>query len=104
MPLPMYGSLPHLDQLKVFQRTPNDCRKIIVATNIAETSITIPNIVYVIDCGFAKIPWFQVETQTNSLIVTQVSKASADQRAGRAGRVRRGRAYRYSLFAFDYCT
>ncbi|XP_001605302.1 probable ATP-dependent RNA helicase DHX35 [Nasonia vitripennis] len=94
MPLPMYGSLPNNEQLKVFWRTPNDSRKIVVATNIAETSITIPNVVYVIDCGFVKLPWFDIETHTNSLIVAPVSKASADQRAGRAGRVRSGKAYR----------
>ncbi|KAJ8678997.1 hypothetical protein QAD02_014784 [Eretmocerus hayati] len=94
VPLPMYGSLPYSDQLKVFHRAQNGTRKIVVATNIAETSITIPNIVFVIDCGFVKLPWFDVETQTNSLIVAPVSKASADQRAGRAGRVRPGKVYR----------
>ncbi|XP_034933908.1 probable ATP-dependent RNA helicase DHX35 [Chelonus insularis] len=94
LPLPMYGSLPNSEQLKVFWKAPKDTRKIIVATNIAETSITIPNIVYVIDCGFIKIPWFEVETQTNTLVVAPVSKASADQRAGRAGRTQSGKAYR----------
>ncbi|XP_076176030.1 putative ATP-dependent RNA helicase DHX35 isoform X2 [Ptiloglossa arizonensis] len=93
-PLAMYGSLPNSEQLKVFWRAAKDTRKVIVATNIAETSITIPNIVYVIDCGFVKIPWFEAETQTNSLVIVPVSKASADQRAGRAGRVRTGKAYR----------
>ncbi|XP_034189179.2 putative ATP-dependent RNA helicase DHX35 isoform X1 [Osmia lignaria lignaria] len=94
LPLAMYGSLPNSEQLKVFWRAAKDTRKVIVATNIAETSITIPNIVYVIDCGFVKIPWYEVETQTNSLVIVPVSKASADQRAGRAGRVRTGKAYR----------
>ncbi|XP_063980646.1 probable ATP-dependent RNA helicase DHX35 [Diachasmimorpha longicaudata] len=102
MPLAMYGSLPNAEQLKVFWRAPKDTRKIIVATNIAETSITISNIVYVIDCGFAKIPWFDVDTQTDSLIVAPVSKASANQRAGRAGRVQSGKAYRlYTEKAYD---
>uniref|UniRef100_A0ABD2VZY6 RNA helicase n=1 Tax=Trichogramma kaykai TaxID=54128 RepID=A0ABD2VZY6_9HYME len=101
LPLPMYGSLPYKDQLRVFQRAPNDTRKVIVATNIAETSITIPNITCVIDCGFVKLPWFDVETQTNSLIVAPVSQASADQRAGRAGRHRPGKVYRlYTEEAF----
>ncbi|KOX74135.1 putative ATP-dependent RNA helicase DHX35 [Melipona quadrifasciata] len=90
----MYGSLPNSEQLKVFWRAAKDTRKVIVATNIAETSITIPNIVYVIDCGFVKIPWYEAETQTNSLVIVPVSKASADQRAGRAGRVQTGKAYR----------
>lgn len=48
-----------------------------------------------VDCGFVKIPWYETETQTNSLVIVPVSKASADQRAGRAGRVRTGKAYRY---------
>ncbi|XP_076636538.1 putative ATP-dependent RNA helicase DHX35 isoform X1 [Colletes latitarsis] len=94
LPLAMYGSLPNSEQLKVFWRAAKDTRKVIVATNIAETSITIPNIVYVIDCGFVKVPWFEAETQTNSLVIVPVSKASANQRAGRAGRVRSGKAYR----------
>ncbi|XP_044016696.1 probable ATP-dependent RNA helicase DHX35 isoform X2 [Aphidius gifuensis] len=102
MPLAMYGSLPNSEQLKVFWLAPRDTRKIIIATNIAETSITIPNINYVIDCGFVKIPWFEIETQTNSLIIAPVSKASANQRAGRAGRVRSGKAYRlYSEEAYN---
>ncbi|CAG5093770.1 Similar to DHX35: Probable ATP-dependent RNA helicase DHX35 (Homo sapiens) [Cotesia congregata] len=58
MPLPMYGSLPNADQLKVFWKAPNNTRKVVIATNIAETSITIPNIVYIIDSGFAKIPLY----------------------------------------------
>ncbi|XP_020295918.1 probable ATP-dependent RNA helicase DHX35 [Pseudomyrmex gracilis] len=94
LPLPMYGSLPNSEQLKVFWRAAKDTRKVIVATNIAETSITIPNVVYVIDSGFVKIPWFDTETQTDNLVIVPVSKASADQRAGRAGRVRTGKAYR----------
>ncbi|XP_076750371.1 putative ATP-dependent RNA helicase DHX35 isoform X2 [Xylocopa sonorina] len=94
LPLAMYGSLPNSEQLKVFWRAAKDTRKVIVATNIAETSITIPNIVYVIDCGFVKLPWYETETQTNSLIIVPVSKASANQRAGRAGRVRTGETYR----------
>nr|XP_050855532.1 probable ATP-dependent RNA helicase DHX35 [Vespula vulgaris]XP_050855534.1 probable ATP-dependent RNA helicase DHX35 [Vespula vulgaris]XP_050855535.1 probable ATP-dependent RNA helicase DHX35 [Vespula vulgaris] len=93
-PLAMYGSLPNNEQLKVFWRAAKDTRKVIVATNIAETSITIPNVVYVIDCGFVKMPWFEPETQTNSLTIVPVSKASADQRAGRAGRVQSGKTYR----------
>ncbi|XP_076376385.1 putative ATP-dependent RNA helicase DHX35 isoform X1 [Megalopta genalis] len=94
LPLAMYGSLPNSEQLKVFWRAAKDTRKVVVATNIAETSITIPNIVYVIDCGFVKIPWFEADTQTNSVVIVPVSRASADQRAGRAGRVRTGKAYR----------
>ncbi|XP_067007183.1 probable ATP-dependent RNA helicase DHX35 [Anabrus simplex] len=92
--LPMYGSLPNSEQLKVFRYTPRGLRKIVIATNIAETSITIPGIVYVIDCGFMKIRWFNPETHTDTLVVVPVSQASAEQRAGRAGRIRSGKAYR----------
>ncbi|XP_051160158.1 probable ATP-dependent RNA helicase DHX35 [Leptopilina boulardi] len=94
LPLAMYGSLPNTEQLKVFWKAPKNTRKIIVATNIAETSITVPNVVYVIDSGFVKLPWFDSETLSNSLVVAPISKASADQRLGRAGRVRAGRVYR----------
>lgn len=94
MVLPMYGSLPYHQQLKVFKRAPDGFRKIIVATNIAETSVTIPGIVYIVDCGFVKIKWYNTETHTDNLITVPISKSSADQRAGRAGRVRSGKVYR----------
>lgn len=94
LPLPMYGSLPYGDQLKVFRPTPRGLRKVVVATNIAETSITISGVVYVIDCGFMKLRWFNPETQVDSLVLVPTSRASADQRTGRAGRVRSGKAFR----------
>ncbi|XP_067128593.1 probable ATP-dependent RNA helicase DHX35 [Centruroides vittatus] len=92
--LPMYGALPASDQMKVFQSTPNNVRKIVVATNIAEASLTINGIVFVIDCGFVKLRCYNPYTNTDSLIVVPVSQASAEQRAGRAGRVRFGKVYR----------
>lgn len=109
--LPMYGCLPHYEQLKVFRRAPDGYRKVVVATNVAETSITIPGIVHgeirswqktfcnlfpflVIDCGFVKLKWFNNETHTDSLMILPVSLASANQRAGRAGRVKSGKVYR----------
>lgn len=92
--LPMYGALPASDQLKVFQSTPKNVRKIVVATNIAEASLTINGIVYVIDCGFVKLRCYNPYTNTDSLIVVPISQASAEQRAGRAGRVRFGKVYR----------
>lgn len=92
--LPMYGSLPYPDQLKVFRSCDKKERKVILSTNIAETSVTIPGIVYVIDCGFVKMRWFSTDTHTDRLVVVPVSKASAEQRAGRAGRVRAGKCYR----------
>ncbi|CAL8142751.1 unnamed protein product [Orchesella dallaii] len=94
LPLPMYGSLPARDQLRVFQHTPKGARKVVVATNIAETSITISGIVYVIDCGFVKMRWFNPDTFTDSLVVVPISKASAEQRAGRGGRTAPGKVYR----------
>lgn len=92
--LPLYGSLSTNDQLKVFQRTPNSTRKIIVATNIAETSLTINGIVHVIDCGFMKLKAYNPRLGCESLITVPISKTNADQRAGRAGRYRSGHAYR----------
>lgn len=94
LPLPMYGSLPARDQLRVFQHTPKASRKVVVATNIAETSITISGIVYVVDCGFVKMRWYNPKTFTDSLVVVPISKASAEQRAGRAGRTQLGKVYR----------
>ncbi|CAH1778822.1 unnamed protein product, partial [Owenia fusiformis] len=90
----MYGSLPASEQMKVFERTPRNVRKIVVATNIAEASITINGIVYIVDCGFVKIKAYNPKSGIESLVVTEVSQASAEQRAGRAGRVRSGKAYR----------
>ncbi|XP_037929439.1 probable ATP-dependent RNA helicase DHX35 [Teleopsis dalmanni] len=92
--LPMYGGLPSRDQLKVFFTLAKGVRKVVLATNIAETSITIPGIVYVIDCGFVKVKWYNPESSSDSLVVVPVSKATAVQRAGRAGRVRAGKVYR----------
>lgn len=92
--VPMHGSLPAAEQMKAFERTPKNCRKIVVATNIAETSITINGIVYIVDCGFVKLRTYHPKTGIESLVVVPVSQASANQRAGRAGRVRAGKAYR----------
>ncbi|EEB11960.1 ATP-dependent RNA helicase, putative [Pediculus humanus corporis] len=92
--LPMHGSLPYGDQLKVFRPAKQYQRKVIISTNIAETSVTIPGIVYVIDSGFVKIRWFKPETGIDSLSIVPISQASANQRAGRAGRNCRGKAYR----------
>ena len=92
--LPMYSMLPFYDQLKVFEQFPKSVRKVVVATNIAETSVTINGIVYVVDCGFVKLRFYNTKTCTNSLIVVPISQASAEQRAGRAGRTRPGKAFR----------
>ncbi|KAL0273842.1 UNVERIFIED_CONTAM: hypothetical protein PYX00_006419 [Menopon gallinae] len=92
--LPMHGSLPNSEQLKVFRPAEQDHRKVIIATNIAETSVTINGIVYVVDCGFVKMRWFNPDTFTDSLVVVPISKSSAQQRAGRAGRMRTGKVFR----------
>ena len=94
MVLPIYSALPAEMQVKIFQPTPPGARKLILATNIAETSLTIDNIVYVIDPGFCKQNSFNPKTGMESLQVVPISQASADQRAGRAGRVKPGKCYR----------
>ncbi len=86
--LPMYGRLAALDQRRIFRHT--SVQKIVVATNVAETSITVPGIKYVIDSGLARIARYNVKSHTKALPVSPISRASADQRAGRAGRVRSG--------------
>ncbi|XP_026477654.1 probable ATP-dependent RNA helicase DHX35 [Ctenocephalides felis] len=92
--LPMYGSLPNNDQLKVFFKTPRGKRKVILATNIAETSVTIPGIVYVVDCGYMKLKVFNPAAHVDNLVIVPISKANGVQRAGRAGRIQPGKVYR----------
>jgi len=102
MVLPLYGGLSIQEQLKVFQRTPPNTRKVVVSTNVAEASVTINGIVYVIDCGFVKLRAYNGSTGLDSLVITPTSQASAGQRAGRAGRVRSGKAFRlYSEEEFE---
>jgi len=93
--LPLFARLPAKEQSRIF--TPLNGRKIIVATNIAETSITIPGIKYVIDTGLARISRYSPHSRTTSLPVVPISKSSADQRKGRCGRVENGVCIR--LFA-----
>uniref|UniRef100_A0A5S6R3J9 RNA helicase n=1 Tax=Trichuris muris TaxID=70415 RepID=A0A5S6R3J9_TRIMR len=92
--VPIYGAMPFKEQIKVFDSSPSGTRKVVVATNIAEASVTVPGIVYVIDCGFVKLRAVHPQTGIESLVVVPISKASAEQRAGRAGRIRYGKAYR----------
>uniref|UniRef100_A0A2K6G1S3 RNA helicase n=1 Tax=Propithecus coquereli TaxID=379532 RepID=A0A2K6G1S3_PROCO len=100
--LPMYAGLPSFEQMKVFERVSRSVRKVIVATNVAETSITISGVVYVIDCGFVKLRAYNPRTAIECLVVVPVSQASANQRAGRGGRSRSGKCYRlYTEEAFD---
>ena len=86
--LPLFARLTAVEQSRVFKRMAQ--RKIIVATNVAETSLTIPGIKYVIDSGLARISRYSPRTRTTSLPVTAVSRSSADQRKGRCGRMQDG--------------
>ncbi|ODM92125.1 putative pre-mRNA-splicing factor ATP-dependent RNA helicase DHX16 [Orchesella cincta] len=98
---PIYANLPSEMQAKIFEPTPPGARKVVLATNIAETSLTIDNIIYVIDPGFCKENSYNPRTGMESLIVTPISKASANQRAGRAGRVAAGKCFRlYTAWAY----
>jgi ATP-dependent helicase HrpA len=86
--LPLFARLTAADQAKVFSA--RAARKIIVATNIAETSLTIPGIKYVVDTGLARVSQYNPRTRTTALPVIDISKSSADQRMGRCGRVQNG--------------
>lgn len=98
---PIYANLPPDQQAKIFEPTPKGSRKVVLATNIAETSITIDGIVYVIDPGYVKENVYNPRSGMESLVVVQCSQASADQRAGRAGRVQAGKCFRlYTKWAF----
>ncbi len=92
--VPLYGRLGKEEQESVFLPTPRGKTKVAVATNIAETSVTIDGITAVIDSGLAKINHYNPRTFTSSLVETPISKASCNQRRGRAGRTRPGTCYR----------
>ncbi|KAM8975829.1 ATP-dependent RNA helicase DHX33 [Pelodytes ibericus] len=92
--MPLYASLPHSQQLRVFQSAPKDHRKVILSTNIAETSITIAGIKYVVDTGMVKAKKYNPDSGLEVLAVQRVSKAQAWQRTGRAGREDSGICYR----------
>ncbi|XP_034462074.1 ATP-dependent RNA helicase DHX33 [Hippoglossus hippoglossus] len=100
--IPLYASLPPAQQLRVFQLAPKGCRKVILSTNIAETSLTISGIKYVIDTGMVKAKRFNPDSGLEVLAVQRVSKAQAWQRSGRAGREDSGSCYRlYTEQEFD---
>jgi ATP-dependent RNA helicase DHR2 len=92
--LPLYAALPSAAQQRVFQPTPKFTRKIILSTNIAETSITVPGIRHVIDTGKAKQRLFRPSLNLDTLLTVPISRSSANQRSGRAGRDSPGTAYR----------
>ncbi|CAH0058780.1 unnamed protein product [Clonostachys solani] len=98
---PIYANLPSDLQAKIFEPTPENARKVVLATNIAETSLTIDGIVYVIDPGYVKENVYNPATGMSNLVVVPCSRASAGQRSGRAGRVGPGKCFRlYTKFAY----
>lgn len=99
--LPIYSTLPSEMQSRIFEPAPPGARKVVLATNIAETSITIDGIYYVVDPGFSKQNAYDPRLGMDSLVVTPISQAQAQQRAGRAGRTGPGKCYRlYTEAAF----
>ncbi|KAG0170801.1 DEAH-box ATP-dependent RNA helicase prp22 [Apophysomyces sp. BC1034] len=95
---PLYASLETYDQKAVFELPQNGVRKVVFATNVAQTSVTIPGIRYVVDSGFVKEKSYDANTGMDALLVTEISQAAATQRAGRAGK-----AYRlYNPESFDH--
>ena len=92
--LPVYSALPSEMQTKIFEPAPPGSRKVVIATNIAEASLTIDGIYYVVDPGFVKQKAYNPKVGMDSLVVVPISQASARQRAGRAGRTGPGKCYR----------
>lgn len=100
--LPVYSALPSEMQSRIFEPAPPGSRKVVIATNIAETSITIDGIYYVVDPGFVKLNAYDPKLGMDSLIISPISQAQAKQRAGRAGRTGPGKCYRlYTEQAFQ---
>ncbi|PHH69289.1 hypothetical protein CDD82_7858 [Ophiocordyceps australis] len=99
--LPIYSQMPADLQAKIFERAPPGVRKCIVATNIAETSLTVDGIKYVVDGGYSKLKVYNAKMGMDTLQITPISQANASQRSGRAGRTGPGKAFRlYTEKAF----
>lgn len=92
--LPIYSQLPSDLQAKIFQKSADGVRKCVVATNIAETSLTVDGIIYVIDSGYCKLKVYNPRIGMDALQIYPISQANANQRSGRAGRTGPGQAYR----------
>jgi ATP-dependent helicase HrpA len=100
--VPLYSRLSAADQHKVFSSHPSTVRRVVLATNVAETSLTVPGIAYVVDTGVARISRYSVRTKVQRLPIEPISQASANQRSGRCGRVSDGIAIRlYSEEDFE---
>lgn len=91
--LPVHSNIPMMDQKAIFQQPPAGVRKIVLATNIAETSITVNDIVHVVDSGLHKEERYDLKTKVSCLETVWVSRANVIQRRGRAGRCQSGFAY-----------
>lgn len=101
--LPIYSQMPADLQAKIFKSASENSRKVIVATNIAETSLTVDGIMYVIDTGYCKLKVYNPKIGMDALQITPISQANANQRSGRAGRTGAGTCYRlYTEQAFNY--
>lgn len=99
--LPIYSQMPADLQAKIFEATDDGRRKVIVATNIAETSLTVDGILYVVDAGYCKLKVYNSKVGMDALQITPISQANANQRTGRAGRTGAGFCYRlYTEMAF----
>lgn len=94
LPLPLYAGLTTDQQMYVFEPAPENTRKVIVSTNVAEASVTVDGVLYIVDCGFVKLRAYNPATGIETLTVVPISKASAAQRAGRAGRTKPGKCFR----------
>lgn len=92
--VPFYATLSDRKQMKTFAPTRDESRKVVITTNIAETSLTIDGIVYVIDSGYVKLSTYNPDTDIESSVTTRISQAAAIQRIGRAGRTGPGKCYR----------
>ncbi|CAM9385113.1 unnamed protein product [Ectocarpus sp. 12 AP-2014] len=100
---PIYASLPSDQQAKIFEPTPPGSRKVVLGTNIAETSLTIDGICFVVDTGFCKQKSYNPRSGMESLIVTPISKAASRQRSGRAGRTQPGKCFRlFTAWSFQH--
>ncbi|KAJ4485361.1 pre-mRNA splicing factor [Lentinula aciculospora] len=99
--LPIYSQMPADLQAKIFEATSDGRRKVIVATNIAETSLTVDGILYVVDAGYSKLKVYNPKVGMDALQITPISQANAGQRTGRAGRTGSGFCYRlYTEMAY----
>lgn len=94
VPLPLYAALPPHLQMKIFNKLKSNQRKVILSTNIAETSVTVPGIKYVVDTGLRKVKVWRHQLGLSTLLTVPISKASATQRTGRAGREQAGKCFR----------